>query len=303
MPPTSDIEPNYDREMRFEALTPHQSDQVNAWCPQATLVADLSWPQALTRVLHLRTLHGDLVVKAGGPVTAHHITREIAAGEQIHGRGLPHLLAADGEAHLLLLAYQPGTLVEGTTAEADPAVYQAAGALLGAVHDSLPAVSGAHYALDRRERLQRLLPKARSLLSPASLGHLTSAIEQVTIHPERSVATHGDFQPRNWLANGPAGERAVTLVDFGRFAVRPWYSDLVRLFHQLDADDPRLLATLDGMEQQPPWLLDPSMPDGHNWATENLYQALATLVWATDVNDLPFAAQGRAMVERCLAAN
>ena len=305
VPARCDIRPgraNYDRRMRLEGLTPHQEDLVNRWWPDAALVADLSWPEALTRVLHLRSRRGDVVVKAGGDVTRHHITREIAAGEQVHGDGLPQLLAADNDAHLLLLAYQSGTLVQDTPAQDEPAVYRACGALLKSVHCQAHAMIDTAYPQDRLNRLRRLLPQAEPLLDGATHRHLTAAIEGVTVRPEPRVPTHGDFQPRNWLVEGEPARAKVALIDFGRFAWRPWYSDLVRLFHALPPEDPRLLATLDGLDREPPWLLDAESTQAQGWAAENLFQAVATVVWATQVDALPFADHGRLMLERCLAS-
>ncbi|NHB85568.1 phosphotransferase [Tessaracoccus sp. HDW20] len=52
--------------------------------------------------------------------------------------------------------------------------------------------------------------------------------------PVRVVPTHGDWQPRNWLADG----NWLRVIDFGRFAFRPASTDLCRLATQQWRDTP-----------------------------------------------------------------
>ncbi|MEV7974233.1 hypothetical protein [Cellulomonas sp. NPDC089187] len=197
-------------------LTLAQQAQVDAWFPGAELVADLSWPEALTRVLRLRTLDGDVVVKAAGEVMAGHAPREIAAGRQLHGPGLPELLAASEPDRVLALRFQPGELVQDAPAEDDPVVFAAMGRLLA----------------------------------------------------------------------------TVRLIDFGRYALRPAYTDLVRVWHRYPEGDPRVDALVDGLGIRR-W-------DGAGWWAERLYQGVSTVVWASDRGFDDFAEDGRRMLRRAL---
>lgn len=165
-------------------LTDAHRSFVERHLPQAVLVADLSWSEALTRVLHLRSGDVDAVVKVGGEVT-------------------------------------------------------------------------------------------------------TAAVATVIPVPEPIVRTHGDMQPRNWLID----HGTVRLIDFGRYAPRPAYTDLVRVVHRYPPGDPRTAALLAEVG---------AAVDSPGWFAENLYQALATVVWATDQGFEDFAAEGRGMLRRTL---
>src|SRR6476619_3174900 len=112
-------------------LTTEQQALVQTWLPEYELVADLSWGQMDTAVLHLRTAKGDRIVKSGGAEN-HHIERAVAAHlgftrpwvEQ--GRAA-RLVRHDDDNHMLLRDYLPGVLMQETAAEGDPAVYRQAG--------------------------------------------------------------------------------------------------------------------------------------------------------------------------------
>ncbi|WP_448060752.1 aminoglycoside phosphotransferase family protein [Cellulomonas hominis] len=292
--------------MPLPGLTPAQQRLVDHWLPGAELIADMSWPTRLTIVLHVRTATHDAVVKAGGEVTGHHISREIDAGTALRGLGpgLPTLIAGSAAERMVALHHQPGALVEGADAGRDPAVYREAARLLRRVHSAAPPRPGTRYAWDRVDRLRRLVEPARPLLDGAIWRATVADIEAIVPAVEPVVPTHGDVQPRNWVvdhnATGTDGTPAVALIDFGRFDHRPWYTDVVRLFHACGADDLRLLAFLDGLGQEPPWLRSPASAEGAAWRAENLYQALSTVVWATKVGDGAFADDGRAMLTRTL---
>ncbi len=274
-------------------LTSAQRVLVDRWLPGAELVADLSWPEALTRVLHLRSGEVDAVVKAGGEVTGHHIGREITAGRELTGwgDGLPELIDGSAAQRVLALRYQPGALVQDTPAEGDPAVFHAAGRLLARVHGSAAPVTSADYPVTRLARLRRMLPRVSPLLDPDLAARTAVAVDLVHPDPEPAVRTHGDMQPRNWLVDEAAG--TVRLIDFGRYALRPAYTDLVRVVHRCPPGDPRTHALLAGLGIPEPWELP-------GWRAENLYQAVMTVVWATDVGSPDFAEEGRRMLRRTL---
>lgn len=251
------------------------------------MIADLSWSEALTRVLHLRSGAVEAVVKVGGEVTGHHIAREIAAGQELGGAGLPELIAGSAEHRIVILRFQPGVLVQDTPAEGDPAVFAQAGRLLARVHRSAPAADDLHYPTDRAARLNRLLPRASSLLDPELHAETAAAVAAVSPVPEPIVRTHGDMQPRNWLMD----HGTVRLIDFGRYAPRPAYTDLVRVVHRYPPGDPRTTALLAEVG---------TAVDSPGWHAENLYQALATVVWATEQGFDDFADEGRGMLRRTL---
>lgn len=269
-------------------LTPAQQERIEEWFPTAELVADLSWPEALTRVLRLRTPAGDVVVKAAGEVMAGHVPRGIAAGRELRGPGLPELLAASEPDRILALRFQPGELVQDTPAEDDPAVFAAVGRLLATVHGSAAPVVSDEYPRYRLRWLRDWLPRVTSLVDPALAGELAAAVERIVAAPEPAVRTHGDMQPRNWLVDGDQ----VRLIDFGRYAVRPAYTDLVRVWHRYPPGDPRVDALLDGLGGRT-W-------DGAGWWAEHLYQGVSTVVWASDRGFDDFAEDGRRMLRRTL---
>lgn len=264
---------------------------IEQWLPGATLIEDLSWPEALTRVLHLRSATVDAVVKIGGEVTGHHIARELTAGREVSGEGLPVLIDGSAEHRVLALRYQPGSLVQDSPAEDDPGVFHAAGRLLARVHATAAPLLTADYPEDRLARLRRLLPRVTPLLDPALAERVAAAVDRVRPDPEPVVPTHGDMQPRNWLVGD--GRPAVRLIDFGRYGRRPAYTDLVRVLHRYPPGDPRPEAMLAGLGAPEPWGLP-------GWWAENLYQGVATVVWATDVGAPEFAEDGRRMLRRTL---
>ena len=68
-----------------------------------------------------------------------------------------------------------------------------------------------------------------------------------------------------------------------------------------DAEIPLIAAAvLAGLGQPEPWRGDAGLRRA--WLAETVYQALATVVWATDVGDEPFAQVGREMLDRALAS-
>ena len=105
------------------------------------------------------------------------------------------------------------------------------------------------------------------------------------------VPTHGDWQPRNWLVH----DGVVSVIDLGRADLRPAMTDLTRLAAQDFRRDPRLEAAfLEGYGS------DPREPSA--WHRTRLREAVGTAVWAHQVGDEAFEAQGHRMIEDALAA-
>jgi hypothetical protein len=268
------------------------------------VVRDYSWPLQDTTVLHVRTLSGEeFIVKAS--TTSHHIRREIAAhgagtgdsagahparGTHLAGR-VPELRHASAEAGILVTGFLPGTLVEGTAAEDDPETYRQAGALLARIHR--PAGESRDYAKALTAKTWSWLERARGLVPEGQLASLAQELGALQPGAVQLVATHGDYQPRNWLND----HGQVKVIDFGRADARPWVHDLVRLSHQQFVGRPGLEAAFyDGLGKT----IGPD--DAGVWRLENLNQAIGTVVWANQVGDSAFEQSGRTMVARVLAA-
>ena len=105
------------------------------------------------------------------------------------------------------------------------------------------------------------------------------------------VPTHGDWQPRNWLIH----EGVVSVIDFGRAAMRPAMSDFVRLAAQDFRRAPSLEAAfLEG------YGCDPREPSA--WYRNRVREAISTAAWAYRVGDETFEALGHQMISDALAA-
>lgn len=275
-----------------QGITEKQRALLEEWLGPYSVITDHSWPLQDTTVLHVSTAEGSFIVKAS--TTSHHIRREIAA----HGLGMPEpedrfpvLRHASADAGILVTAFLPGTLLEGTPAENDPETYRQAGGLLARLHR--PAGTSTEYAKKLNYTTTLLLKKGRGLLDPGTLEHLGKRLEALSPGPVQLVTTHGDYQPRNWLREGGR----IKVIDFGRADVRPWVHDLVRLSHQQLLRAPALEeAFYEGYGKRP------GPADADTWQLENLNLSLGTVVWAHGIGDYAFSQAGVEMVERVLAA-
>lgn len=273
-------------------LDREQSQYVARQLGVPVVVKDLSWQLVDTKVLHVRAGGRDFVVK-GAPSTNHHIGREITAHETytdplVRLARTGQLIAADRGANILISAYQPGELVEGTPHEFSPDVHAQAGFALRAFHDQHSRLDTEYesHATDKTnawlDREHRIAPDIES-----QARRILSAYRPASIVV---VPTHGDYQPRNWLIDG---ER-VRVIDFGRFGLRPPATDLCRLATQQWREAPTLEdAFLSGYGTDP--------RDNRVWPIDLLREAIGTAVWAFLVGDDEFEAQGHRMLEEAIA--
>ena len=274
-------------------ITDEQSRLLASWLGSFNVVRDYSWPLQDTTVLRVVTPPGEeFIVKAS--TTSHHIRREIAAHnvgfDGLAGR-VPVLRHASAQVGILVTEFLSGALVEGTPAEDDPETYRQAGALLQRIHR--PAGASAHYAKALTAKTRSWMDRAHGLLPEDRLNTLAQELEALEPGVVQLVATHGDFQPRNWLQE----KGQIKVIDFGRADARPWLHDLVRLSHQQFVGRPQLAAAFyDGLGM----MVGPD--DADLWRLENLNQAIGTVVWANQVGDTAFEQAGRAMVERLFSS-
>ena len=105
------------------------------------------------------------------------------------------------------------------------------------------------------------------------------------------VPAHGDWQPRNWLIH----RGVVSIIDFGRAAMRPAMSDFARLAAQEFRRRPNLEAAfLDGYGSDP--------RERSAWHRNRVREAIGTAAWAYRVGDETFEAQGHRMIADALTA-
>lgn len=279
--------------MSVARLSPRQRELLDEWMPGARVLADLSWNQVDTVVLHVQHGAEELIVKAEGP-DGHHMARELAAHEGgfvdawAREGVATRVRCADGDAKLLVTELLPGRLVCRTPAAADPAVHRRAGELLRIFHaqESRPS-NGVDAVATARAVASLNSPHA---IAPEEEEQLRVLLREWAPVEAPLVPTHGDWQPRNWLLDG----RTLRVIDFGRFAFRPAATDLVRLAAQEWQGAPEceaaFLAGYGG---------DPRHPD--HWRLMRLREAIGTAVWAHQVADAAFEAQGHRMIADVLA--
>ncbi|WP_446663688.1 phosphotransferase [Flexivirga sp. B27] len=276
----------------LNALSAAQRDLLEQWLPGAHVVRDHSWGLVDNAVLELESGGSRYIVKADGE-SNHHIGRELDAHEHwltpwVERDRAPRLVAGDRHAKILVTEYLPGELVLGSPAQAQPDTFRQAGELLALLH-AQPGRVDASYEQQENDKILRNLDKPHRI-APALAADLRRIVRSWPTDPVRIVPTHGDWQPRNWLIH----EGRVTVIDFGRAALRPVLTDWLRMEARDFREDPaREHALVRG------YGADPREPA--SWFRERLREAINTAVWAHAVGDEAFEAQGHAMIERALA--
>lgn len=211
------------------------------------------------------------IAKAAGRAD-HHIAREIHAHRQwlepwtATGRA-PRLEHGDLGAKMLVTRHLPGTLVLDTARVRDPATYRQAGELPALLHSQLSVPDDGFEAAENAKSVAWLNQPHR--IAPEVEEQLRAEIAAWPTPPTVLVPTHGDWQPRNWLVH----EGVVSVIDFGRAALRPAMSDFSRLVVQeLRRVPAREVAFLDGYGS------DPREPGARHRTL--VREAIGTAVWA-----------------------
>jgi tRNA A-37 threonylcarbamoyl transferase component Bud32 len=270
-----------------QLLKSEQLRLLDQWLGEWELEADLSWGVQGILVLRLAAPAGPVLIKASD--VPHHIQREIRAYQQMTaplGDHAPRLLHADSRAGVVVISWLPGALVEGGHFEHSPMSFHQAGALLARFH--VPRHETRSYDPAALSKIDDFVRRAEPLVPAPLLRAVRSIAAAHTAAPRVLYATHGDYQPRNWIHD----DGRLSVIDFGRAGYRPWVTDFVRLEHSYFADHPDLRAAfLHGYGRDPA-----EEPD--SWRLDNVLQSLGTVVWAHDVGDRLFEAAGLRMVER-----
>jgi thiamine kinase-like enzyme len=268
-------------------LSAQQRALVDRWLPGAVVEKDHSWGLVETTVLEMTCAGSRFIVKAGGD-DDHHIARELHAHLNwlrpwtSRGRA-PTMVQASADAKILVTRYLPGELVLGSKHADDPGTYRQAGELLALLH-SQTAVTDDDYERHASEKALAWL-NGPHRIQASIVARLRAEIAAWPTPPATLVPTHGDWQPRNWLVH----DDVVGVIDFGRAALRPAYTDLARLAVQDFHRDPALEAAfLDG------YGVDPREAGG--WRRNRVREAIGTAAWAYKVGEEPFEAQGHRMI-------
>ena len=277
----------------LDGLTARQRALLHRWLPGATYVRDHGWGLVPTSVFEVSCAGSRFIVKAGGEGD-HHIGRELHAHRNWlrpwteRGRA-PTLVHGDTDARILVTRYLPGELVLGTRQAEQPHVHRQAGELLALLHAQTAVVDDDH---ERRENDRALAWLGRPHRIAADVvRRLRAEIADWPTPPAVLVPTHGDWQPRNWLVH----HGVVSIIDFGRAALRPALTDLARLAVQEFRGDPRLEAAfLDGYGADP--------REAGAWYRTQVRAAIGTAAWAYQVGDESFEAQGHRMIAEVLSS-
>jgi hypothetical protein len=275
-------------------LSPRQRALLDQWLPGANIERDHGWGLVETTVLELTHGGSRFIVKAGGP-RDHHIEREIHAHLNwllpwTSQRRAPAMEHGDVDAKLLVTTYLPGELVLGTEHADAPATYRQAGKLLALFHAQAAIPDEGYEQRENEKSLAWLAAPHR--IAPSTAERLRAEITAWPTPPATLVPTHGDWQPRNWLIH----DDLVSVIDFGRAAMRPAWTDLARLAAQDFRRDPDLEAAfLEG------YGTDPREEGG--WHRTLVREAIGTAAWACQVGDESFEAQGHRMIAEVLSAS
>ena len=274
-------------------LSPKQQALLEQWLPGASVARDHSWGLVDTTVLEMTRAGSRFIVKAGG-ANDHHLERELHAHLNwlspwtSRGRA-PTLVNGSAQMKLLVTRYLPGELVLGSAHVGAPSTFRQAGELLALLHAQTIVIDDDYERRENEKSLAWLSGPHR--IAVPTMERLRAEIASWPTSAASVVPTHGDWQPRNWLVH----EEIVSVIDFGRAAMRPAFTDFARLAAQEFRSDPSLeTAFLDG------YGIDPRETAG--WHRNRVREAIGTAGWAYRVGDEPFEAQGHRMIAEALSA-
>jgi 8-oxo-dGTP diphosphatase len=201
---------------------------------QITDVTDCSWQRDTSAVWRLNSASGCCwYLKRHSSGRFH--AREVAALREwapALGPGrVPELAAADPEILVMVVTAVPGEPVLGLqlSARDEQQVHRQAGRLLSRLHESRVAPGAGEDASRLTNRVDSHLDQAAGLLTPAQRAMVRDCASRLAWLGPRApaVASHGDFQPRNWLWDTASGRLGI--IDWERAEPAPAIRDLVRL--------------------------------------------------------------------------
>ena len=201
---------------------------------QITDVTDCSWPRDSSAVWRIASASGGCWYLKRHSSDRFH-AREVAAlqgwAQALGPDRAPELAAADPELLLMVITAVPGrpVLELQLSAGEEREVHRQAGLLLGHLHESTQAPGAGADVTRLASRVDGRLDQAGGLLTPAQRTLARDCASRLAwLGPHiPAVASHGDFQPRNWLWD-PAGSQ-LGVIDWERAEPAAAIRDLVRL--------------------------------------------------------------------------
>ena len=184
-------------------LSERQRELLTGWLPGATVVRDHSWGLVERTVLEVEHDGATYVVKAGGP-DDHHMRRELRAHREwlapwtVTRPGARALHVDDDASLLVVTRHLPGHLVEGAPEADEPDVFRQAGSLLALLHGQVAVPADDFEARENRKMIAWLDREHR--IEPDVEERLRTEVASWPAPGATLVPTHGDWQPRNWLA-------------------------------------------------------------------------------------------------------
>lgn len=267
---------------------------------EITSVTDRSWPRENSAVWEVRTATRRRYFVKRHPSPRFH-QREVAAYQEIvpslGWARAPELIAADQNLTAIVITGLPGQVVKGLALSptTELQVHREAGKLLRRIHNvpiTVPGTQGTERVI---ERCEEHLHRADGLLSARQVAFVRACAGTLSaIAPRLQVtATHGDFQPRNFLWDRRTCR--LRLIDFERAELGPAVQDLVRLEYGSWDTRPELReAFLDGYNR--------NLTDDETQALSCLaaLDALSGLQWGTEHSDGEVIDRARATFTRLM---
>lgn len=201
---------------------------------QITDVTDCSWQRDTSAVWRLSSASGGCwYLKRHSSGRFHE--REVAAlrnwAPALGPGRVPELAAADPEILVMVVTAVPGEPVLGLqlSTHEEQQVHRQAGQMLGRLHESRLVPGAGEDASRLTSRVDAHLDQAGGLLTPAQRAMVRDCASRLAWLGPRvpAVASHGDFQPRNWLWDTASGRLGI--IDWERAEPAPAVRDLVRL--------------------------------------------------------------------------
>ena len=201
---------------------------------QVTDVTDCSWQRDTSAVWRLSSASGGCwYLKRHSSGRFHE--REVAAlrnwAPALGPGRVPELAAADPEILVMVVTAVPGEPVLSLrlSTREEQQVHRQAGQVLGCLHESRLVPGAGEDAGRLTSRVDTHLDQAGGLLTPAQRAMVRDCASRLAWLGPRvpAVASHGDFQPRNWLWDTASGRLGI--IDWERAEPAPAVRDLVRL--------------------------------------------------------------------------